>query len=662
MIKTEFMTLYEELSEIQEAKTSRPFPQGYVEAAESINLGDCRMIASDVMDMRGELEESACLEYKGVLTRVAASVLPFRDGPEGKEVFLKLWRSAVYLLGGGVDLKKDGTEPTRTVARESFEECNMNLSNIKDSGCSYWEYSEKPWVERHVANPEDRWNGYYTWLFTADYTGEGDNEFPEEGDNFRWHKVSDILARPDTKKLKFIKQAIIQGGYAEAPVLEEDITLTEGKQLGYVSYAVRKSAVAQGHPISSLLKIMESGYIKASTEEDGSKYVSLSRDLLGHLGAGSDWKCGLVLDGDKLANRYKVKPVDYNSMVYFGEGSSAKQLMLRQIAKYQALDEQGQVTDRTFYTVSMQGCGFVTTISKDTYEVLKTLMEAHNSQLAVSDTGRAKPENKGKTNKELKKYFDIKHTGALPRSNTTQWKQFVDSTEQDLPSWLIDSDKKPAAVTTGTIMQAHRVPKKYADATWLCTECSGYNTQNSDLVLKASKLGQYKDLIISNHGIDITSQKFFSELGGSYIDEAEERVEAQLIKLVDKYGEISNETTEDFGMDITGCIKAILIDDKHRAAFRDFTEDELKSRKVLWLYKDGLKISQADNTPDIRELALDIRHFAKQNNIPIVLFIPGVTTNSDVLDEIRGLPSKRMRLNIMKMQQAQEQELPEGDL
>jgi hypothetical protein len=440
------------------------------------------------------------------------------------------------------------------------------------------------------------------------------------------------------------------------------MTLTEGKQLGYVSYAVRKSAVAQGHPISSLLKIMESGYIKASTEEDGSKYVSLSRDLLGHLGAGSDWKCGLVLDGDKLANRYKVKPVDYNSMVYFGEGSSAKQLMLRQIAKYQALDERGQVTDRTFYTVSMQGCGFVTTISKDTYEVLKTLMEEHNSHLAVSDTGRAKPENKGKTNKELKKYFDIKHTGSLPRSNATQWKQFVDSTEQDLPSWLIDSAKKPAAITTGTIMQAHRVPKKYADAAWLCTECSGYNTQNSDLILKASKLGQYKDLIISTHGIDITSQKFFSELGGSYVDEAEERVEAQLIKLVDKYGESSDETTEDFGMDITGCIKAILIDDKHRAAFRDFTEDELNSRKTLYLYKDGLKTGQVDNTPGIRELALDIRHFAKQNNIPIVLFIPGVTTNSDVLDEIRGLPPKRMRLNIMKMQQAQKQELPEGDL
>lgn len=31
----------------------------------------------------------------------------------------------------------------RTVVREAFEEANMTLTNIKDSGCSYWEYSEK---------------------------------------------------------------------------------------------------------------------------------------------------------------------------------------------------------------------------------------------------------------------------------------------------------------------------------------------------------------------------------------------------------------------------------------------------------------------------------------------------------------------------------------
>lgn len=290
-------------------------------------------------------------------------------------------------------------------------------------------------------------------------------------------------------------------------------------------------------------------------------------------------------------------------------------------------------------------------------------MNEYNGQLAVSDTGKASDKYKGKTNQEVKKYFDVRYSGNLTYGkNKSDWNEFRSNPDNDMPQWLRDADRKPALVTTGSIMQAYRVPKKYADASWRCTECIGYNSPTSGLILKASGLDKYKDLIISTHGVDITARQFFSAIGGTYADEAEERIEAQLLKLVDQHGETSGETTEDFGMDITGCIKAILIDDKHRAAFRDFTEDELKSRKVLWLYKDGLKTGQVDNTPGIRELALNIRHFAKQNNIPIVLFIPGVTTNSDVLDEIRGLPPKRMRLNIMKMQQAQKQELPEGDL
>ena len=630
-----FLDTWQQLEKLHEAKGNRPFSQGHVEAAEPINLGDCRMIASDVLDIRGELEESTCLDYKGVLTRVAASVLPFRDGAEGKEVFLKLWRSAVYLVGGGVDLGKDGIDPKRTVAREAFEEANITLSNIKDSGCSYWEYSEKPWVERHVANPEDRWNGYYTWLFTADYTGAGDNDLPEEGDNFRWYKVSDILARPDTKKLKFIKQAIIQGGYADPPALEEDAPLIEGKQLGYVSYAVRKSTGSPGHPISSLLRILKSGYVKASTEEDGSKYVSLSRDLMGHLGEGSDWKCGMILDGDKLANKYKVKPVNYNSMVYFGNSNSAKQLMLRYVAKYQALDDRGQVTDRAFWTVSMQGSSFLNEISEGTYEVLKALMNEHNAELAVSSTGKASAKYKGKTNQEVKKFFDVRHTGSLSQGkDNPDWDAFRSNPDNDIPQWLRDTDSKPALVATGSVMQSARVPKKYSDASWRCTECIGYNSPTSGLILKASKLGKYKDLIISTHGVDITSQRFFGAIGGKYADEAEERIEAQLIKLVDKYGETSSEVTEDFGMDITGCIRAILIDDKHRDAFKDCTEDELKSKKTLRLYDKGVKTGKIDNTPGIKELALAIRQFAAQNKIPLIMFIPGVTTNKEVISQI----------------------------
>ena len=311
-LNKEFLSVYEKLSTINESPEKANFRQGTVEAGKGVNLADCRMIASDVVDIRGHLEESACLLYNGVLTRVAASVLPFRDGPEGKEVFLKLWRSAVYLLGGGVDLNKDGTDPTRTVAREAIEESNMKLTNIKDSGASYWEYSKKPWVVKHVADPEDRWEGYYTWLFTADYNGAGSNDLPEEEGNFRWYKVSDILARPDTKKLSFIKQAIINLGYDKLSetVLEED-ALTEAKQVGLVSYAIRKSTMSKQHPLMSLENILKSKVIFASKEDTkgSGDYVSLSRDLLSHLKGGTDWSCGLVLDGDRLSDKYKISAI-----------------------------------------------------------------------------------------------------------------------------------------------------------------------------------------------------------------------------------------------------------------------------------------------------------------------------------------------------------------
>jgi hypothetical protein len=75
--------------------------------------------------------------------------------------------------------------------------------------------------------------------------------------------VSDILNKPDTKKLKFIKEAIIQNGYADE--LTEEIELTEGKQLGLVSYCVRKGKDANmKEPLVVLNQILQSNFIKAS--------------------------------------------------------------------------------------------------------------------------------------------------------------------------------------------------------------------------------------------------------------------------------------------------------------------------------------------------------------------------------------------------------------
>ena len=134
---------------------------------------------------------------------------------------------------------------------------------------------------------EDRWLGYYTFLYTADYKAEGNNDLPEEQGKYKWYNVQDILARPDTKELACIKKAILENGYAS---LTEDL-LTEGKNVGYVSYCVhdtgnRKSGTTVS-ALTNLAKILQTNTILASTDTIGTKtekYVSTSRDLVGHLG------------------------------------------------------------------------------------------------------------------------------------------------------------------------------------------------------------------------------------------------------------------------------------------------------------------------------------------------------------------------------------------
>ena len=89
LLNEEFISLYEELTALNE---ETQYKNGYLEVAKPINVADCKMIKSDVVDIRGEIEQSACLKYNGVLTRVGAQVLIFRDGQDGKEVLMRLWR------------------------------------------------------------------------------------------------------------------------------------------------------------------------------------------------------------------------------------------------------------------------------------------------------------------------------------------------------------------------------------------------------------------------------------------------------------------------------------------------------------------------------------------------------------------------------------------
>lgn len=131
--------IFEELDKLYE-----DYAEGTLVLAKPIDLKSCRMITSDVVDIRGELEKSACLYYDNVLTRVAGKVLIFRNTPDGKEVLLRLWRSAIYLPGGGLDIEKDGYDISNTIKREIAEEINLEITNLRPSDYNYWRYENKP--------------------------------------------------------------------------------------------------------------------------------------------------------------------------------------------------------------------------------------------------------------------------------------------------------------------------------------------------------------------------------------------------------------------------------------------------------------------------------------------------------------------------------------
>jgi 8-oxo-dGTP pyrophosphatase MutT (NUDIX family) len=174
-----------------EAEDTKLVEAKYSEAS-PINLADCRMITSDVVDVRGELEASACLEYNGELTRVQVRTVIIRDTPTGKEFLGRRYRSRVSLPGGGYDLNKDSTI-LDTAVREAYEEFNLKLTGLRDTGIRVWSHREDSWVATHIQNEEDRWTGYYTYYVIAEVAGIDDNENPEEINSWRWLPIKCLV-------------------------------------------------------------------------------------------------------------------------------------------------------------------------------------------------------------------------------------------------------------------------------------------------------------------------------------------------------------------------------------------------------------------------------------------------------------------------------------
>lgn len=315
MIKldSEFNKIYDELSKLtesialKEALDQNLTEAKYVEAS-PINLSDCRMIYSDVKDIRGELEASACLDYNGELTRVQVRTVIIRDTGFGKEFLGRDYGRRIGLPGGGYDIAKDHGDILETAEREAYEEFNLVLSNIKDTGIRVWSHREDPWVTKHVANEEDRWTGYYTYYVTAEVNGVGDNENPEEINKWYWLPIEKLSA-VNSKLPAFVSS------------LNEAIRPDkEGRtDLGEISYLC--DSLSTLRKILSRMEIQktyvpevryEVGENGGNTCKKKQMSLSTSSNLTGHAERRPNkWGFGVILDGKVLSKYYDIEPYNH---------------------------------------------------------------------------------------------------------------------------------------------------------------------------------------------------------------------------------------------------------------------------------------------------------------------------------------------------------------
>ena len=300
MLETDFMKLYAELSELQESLQ---------ESSSVLNLADCRMIPSDVTDIRGEIESSACLEYNNELTRVQVRTVILQDTPSGKVFLGRAYGRRVSLPGGGYDMTKDHGDILETAKREAYEEFNFVLTDVEDTGITTWRHREDPWVKKHVKNVEDQWTGYYSYFVVSKVAGVSDNNNPEEINKWSWLPL---------EKLQYVNKEL----YSYVTSLDEAIHPDKKARtdLGDISYLCNS--------LETLRKILTNMEIQKTYvpevryevgERDGSntqrvKQMSLStsRNLTGHAGRNpTRWGFGVILDGPELSRYYGIEPYNH---------------------------------------------------------------------------------------------------------------------------------------------------------------------------------------------------------------------------------------------------------------------------------------------------------------------------------------------------------------
>lgn len=139
----------------------------------------------------------------------------------------------------------------------------------------------------------------------------------------------------------------------------------------------------------------------------------------------------------------------------------------------------------------------------------------------------------------------------------------------------------------------------------------------------------YDNQIIVN-GQPISSKTFFDSVTGQkYSHEAEERVLAKTKKFIDDNGlQDLEDDAELTGLDITGCIKGIMVNMMYKHMFEVNFTDRKQSNVLTGTVSKN--IERVDKTVEALKY---IASYSERTGIPIV-FVNETTTTADIL---RGL-------------------------
>lgn len=166
--------------------------------------------------------------------------------------------------------------------------------------------------------------------------------------------------------------------------ITEEVSLEEGKNTGFVSYGVKGSD--ENSSVKMLDTILRSDQIKSSEAQAGlypgsenDAFVSTSRDYLSHIKGNRQRPVGIILDGNKLSNKYKINPINWAVLELNKEAS---RLSLKELKEYTNLDNPQQKAYKVQF--ACYGSFFV---NAEVFRILEKIMQYYNATEVTNRKG-----------------------------------------------------------------------------------------------------------------------------------------------------------------------------------------------------------------------------------------------------------------------------------